>query len=54
MALSIGEVAQQYDLSIPTLRYYEEQGLLPFIKRGPPVGVNSGKLIWIVYVILNV
>lgn len=35
MALSIGEVAQQYDLSIPTLRYYEEQGLLPFIKRSP-------------------
>lgn len=24
MALIIGEVAQQYDLSIPTLRYYEE------------------------------
>lgn len=35
MALSIGVVAQQYDLSIPTLRYYEEQGLLPFIKRSP-------------------
>jgi MerR family redox-sensitive transcriptional activator SoxR len=30
---SIGEVAQQTALSAPTLRYYEEIGLLPPVKR---------------------
>lgn len=33
MSLSIGEVAQQTGLSIYTLRYYDELGLLPQVKR---------------------
>ena len=33
MMLSIGEVARQTGLSIYTLRYYDELGLLPEVKR---------------------
>lgn len=33
MALTIGEVAQQTGLSIHTLRYYDELGLLPQVSR---------------------
>lgn len=33
MALTIGEVAQRTGLSIHTLRYYDELGLLPQVKR---------------------
>lgn len=33
MAYSIGEVAKIFNLSIHTLRYYEKEGLLPFVKR---------------------
>jgi len=33
MSYSIGQVADQYNLSIHTLRYYEKEGLLPFVKR---------------------
>jgi MerR family transcriptional regulator, aldehyde-responsive regulator len=33
MLLSIGEVAHQTGLSIHTLRYYDELGLLPRVKR---------------------
>ncbi|MFM2482280.1 MerR family transcriptional regulator [Celerinatantimonas sp. YJH-8] len=30
---SIGEVSEMFQLSIPTLRYYDRQGLLPNLKR---------------------
>lgn len=30
---SIGEVAQQLDLTVETIRYYDNVGLLPFVKR---------------------
>lgn len=30
---TIGQVAKKYNLSIHTLRYYEKEGLLPFVKR---------------------
>ncbi len=33
MNYSIGQVAEKFDLSIHTLRYYEKEGLLPAIKR---------------------
>lgn len=33
MEYSIGQVASIFNLSIHTLRYYEKEGLLPFIKR---------------------
>lgn len=33
MTYSIGEVAERMHLSIPTLRYYDKQGLLPFVQR---------------------
>ncbi len=33
MNYSIGQVADKFDLSIHTLRYYEKEGLLPFVKR---------------------
>lgn len=33
MALTIGEVAERTGLSIHTLRYYDELGLLPQVKR---------------------
>ncbi|QGQ95960.1 MerR family transcriptional regulator [Paenibacillus psychroresistens] len=31
--LTIGQVAEKTGLSIPTIRYYEKEGILPFIKR---------------------
>lgn len=33
MNYSIGQVAEKFDLSIHTLRYYEKEGLLPTVKR---------------------
>lgn len=30
---SIGEVAKQLDLTVYTLRYYDKEGLLPFVER---------------------
>jgi len=33
MEYSISQVAEMYNLSIHTLRYYEKEGLLPFVKR---------------------
>ncbi|URZ17499.1 MerR family transcriptional regulator [Clostridium felsineum] len=33
MSYSIGEVAQKLNLSTSTLRYYDKEGLLPFVKR---------------------
>jgi DNA-binding transcriptional MerR regulator len=33
MEYTIGEVAERSDLSIHTLRYYDKEGLLPFVKR---------------------
>lgn len=33
MTYKIGEVAERLGLSVPTLRYYDKEGLLPFIDR---------------------
>lgn len=33
MGYSIGKVAEKYGLSVPTLRYYDKEGLLPFVDR---------------------
>lgn len=33
MALLIGEVAEQLNLSVYTLRYYDKEGLMPFVER---------------------
>ncbi|NFO88023.1 MerR family transcriptional regulator [Clostridium botulinum] len=33
MPYTIKEVAEKYNLSVHTLRYYEKEGLLPFIER---------------------
>lgn len=33
MSYSIGEVAKMLDLSVPTLRYYDKEGLLPLLER---------------------
>ena len=33
MNLTIGEVAKRTELSIDTLRYYDKEGLLPFVSR---------------------
>ncbi|MCI1986982.1 MAG: MerR family transcriptional regulator [Lactobacillus sp.] len=30
---TIGEIAAKYHVSVPTLRYYDDAGLLPFVKR---------------------
>lgn len=30
---SIGEIAERYHTTVATLRYYDESGLLPFVKR---------------------
>ncbi len=30
---TIGEIAARYHVTVPTLRYYDESGLLPFVKR---------------------
>lgn len=37
MTYSIGEVAKKLNLSTSTLRYYDKEGLLPFVERN-----NSG------------
>ncbi|MDF2478867.1 MAG: transcriptional regulator [Sphingobacterium sp.] len=37
MPYSIGEVAKMLNLTIPTLRYYDKEGLLPYLER-----TNSG------------
>lgn len=36
MGYSIGQVAQKTGLSTHTLRYYEKEGLLPFVKKAVP------------------
>lgn len=33
MPYSIGEVAKMLNLSVPTLRYYDKEGLLPLLER---------------------
>lgn len=33
MTYSIGAVAEMFGLSVPTLRYYDKEGLLPKVKR---------------------
>ncbi len=33
MSYSIGEVAKMLDLTVPTLRYYDKEGLLPLLER---------------------
>lgn len=38
---SIGQVAKMFDLSIPTLRYYDQQHLIPRLKK-----TNSGRRIF--------
>ncbi len=30
---SIGEVAEKFGLSVPTLRYYDKEGLIPNLKK---------------------
>jgi len=35
MAYSIGEVAKKLNLTIYTLRYYDKEGLIPFVERTP-------------------
>ena len=35
MNYSIGEVAEKMNISIHTLRYYDQEGLLPFLERSP-------------------
>lgn len=33
MIYSIGDISKMFHLSIPTIRYYDSEGLFPFIKR---------------------
>lgn len=33
MSYTIGEIARRFDLSPSTLRYYDKEGLLPFVER---------------------
>lgn len=42
MTYTIGEVAKKTNLSIYTLRYYEKEGLLPFVDRNKS-GIRSFK-----------
>lgn len=35
MTYTIGEVAEKLGITIHTLRYYDDQGLLPFVERSP-------------------
>ena len=35
MEYTIGEVAKKMHVSIHTLRYYDNEGLLPFVQRKP-------------------
>lgn len=34
MSYTIGQAAERMGVSIPTLRYYDKEGLLPFLKKG--------------------
>lgn len=36
MRYSIGQVAQKMGLTAHTLRYYDKEGLLPFVKKNVP------------------
>jgi Predicted transcriptional regulators len=35
MAFTIGQAAKCMGVSVPTLRYYDQEGLLPFLRKGP-------------------
>ncbi|MCM2677910.1 MerR family transcriptional regulator [Alkalicoccobacillus plakortidis] len=35
MTYSIGEVAEEMNLTVHTLRYYDKEGLMPFVERSP-------------------
>lgn len=35
MTYSIAEVAKRFDMSIHTLRYYDKEGLMPYVDRAP-------------------
>ena len=34
MSYSISQAAQRMGVSVPTLRYYDQEGLLPFLRKG--------------------
>ncbi|GAB3961199.1 hypothetical protein GCM10027614_83770 [Micromonospora vulcania] len=40
MTYSIKEVSKIFNLSIYTLRYYDKQGLLPFVSKTNPATVS--------------
>ena len=35
MAYTVGEMAKRLDVPASTLRYYDKEGLLPFVARSP-------------------
>ena len=35
MKYTIGQVAEKLNVSVPTLRYYDNEGLTPFLERSP-------------------
>lgn len=43
---SISEVAEYFNMTSHTLRYYDKEGLLPFIERTPAGNAFSKKRIW--------
>lgn len=50
--MKISEVSRKFNISIQTLRYYEREGLIPYVHRGPN-GIRdyqSSELYWIHYI----
>lgn len=42
MVYTVGEMAKLLDIPASTLRYYDKEGLLPFVERSPAESVCSG------------
>ena len=46
MVYTIGEMARKLNVAPSTLRYYDKEGLLPFVKRGRVEAGYSRIRIW--------
>nr|WP_196484506.1 MerR family DNA-binding transcriptional regulator [Veillonella parvula] len=47
MTYTVGEIAKKLNIAPSALRYYDKEGLLPFVERLEEVSVYFEKKIWI-------
>ena len=45
MVYTVGEMAKLLDVPASTLRYYDKEGLLPFVARAPLAGSGCFKIL---------